>query len=271
MTLLVALAWAIHLPQADATERFFTYSYEPETMPQGAMEFEQWITLRSQRTKEGEVKKGNFNRWLLREEFEYGVTDNYTVGLYLNTRAESYRDFSQSPAEDVSSFKFDGISLENRYQVLNAAEHKVGLTLYLEPTFSGEAAEIEQKIILGQRHGDWKWAFNLIHATEWEDNFHETEGELEATFGITRLLGKRWALGLELRNHNEIPEYRKWENTALFAGPVIAYRQEQWWAALTVLPQVWGQNFGEDPDNNRWLDLAGHERINVRLIFGISF
>ncbi len=256
---------------ANANERFFTYSYEPETMPQGAREFEQWVTLRTQRTKGGDVKRGNYNRWQLREEFEYGVTDRYTLGFYLNTKFDSYRDYSQSPPEDFSKFKFDGISLENRYMVLNPAEHKVGLTLYLEPTFSGEEAEIEQKIILGQRHGQWKWALNLIHATEWEDNLHETVGEVEATFGITRMLGKHWALGLEARNHSEIPEYEKWENMALYVGPVVSYRQENWWAALTVMPQVWGKNFGENPDDNRWLDLAGHERLNVRLIFGIDF
>ncbi len=47
--------------------------------------------------------------------------------------------------------------------VLNPAEHAVGLTLYLEPRYSGDQAEVEEKIILGQRHGNWKWAFNLTH------------------------------------------------------------------------------------------------------------
>ena len=34
-----------------ATDRYFGYSYEPETMPEGALEFEQWVTLRTQKTK----------------------------------------------------------------------------------------------------------------------------------------------------------------------------------------------------------------------------
>jgi len=199
------------------------------------------------------------------------VTDNYSVALYLNTAAESFRDVSQNPASDSSKFDFKGISVENRYMVLNPANHAVGLTLYLEPRFSGEEAEIEQKIILGQRHGDWKWAFNLTHATEWEDNLHKTEGELEASLGLARDLGKHWSLGLEVRDHNELPDYRKWENTALFLGPVVSYRQEKWWAALTVMPQIFGANFGGDPDGNGLLELEGHERVNIRLVFGISF
>ena len=39
------------VPGAYATERVFTYTYEPETMPQGAFEVEQWVTLRAGRNR----------------------------------------------------------------------------------------------------------------------------------------------------------------------------------------------------------------------------
>jgi len=269
--LAACLAGGLWAAGASANERRFTYSYEPETLPQGAVEFEQWITLRSQRTGGGSVQQDNFNRWDIREELEYGVTDNYTIGFYLNAKAQSYRDTSVSPAEDVSEFEFKGISLENRYMVFNPAEHALGLTLYLEPSFSGEEAALEEKIILGQRYGDWKWALNLSHETEWEDNFHETVGELEATFGLAYDLNPRWSLGLEVRSLSELPEYETWEYTALFLGPVISYRQEKWWAALTVLPQVYGRNYHGNPDDNTSLVLDAQERLNIRLLLGFSF
>ncbi len=252
---------------AQANERLFTYSYEPETMPKGGVELEQWVTLRTQRNKR--VGQQNYNKWELRTSLEYGVTDNYTVEFYFNSKAESFRDVTAG--SDFSKFSFDGISIENRYLVLNPAEHKVGLALYLEPRFSGDEAEVEEKIILGQRFGKWKWAFNLTHATEWGDNFHSVEGELEGSFGLARFLNKNWAVGLELRDHSEIPEYKEFENTAVFLGPVISYRNEKWWAALTVMPQIYGANFTGDPDANRQLELEGHERVNARLIFGFSF
>lgn len=261
------LAGGLCLSQARADERRFTYSYEPETMPQGAMEFEQWVTLRTQRTSA--VGQNNYNLWEIRSALEYGLSDRYSVELYLNTKSESFRD--PASGTDVSHFRFDGVSIENRYMVLNPADHAVGLTLYLEPRFSGDEAEVEQKIIVGQRHGDWKWAFNLIHAAEWLDNLHTTEGELEASFGLARDLNKHWSLGLELRDHNELPEYRRWENTALFLGPVVSYRQEKWWAAFTVMPQIYGANFLGNPGGNRHLELEAHERWNIRLIFGIDF
>jgi len=265
--LLGTLAVALCLATAQANDRLFTYTYEPETMPQGGREFEQWMTLRTQRN--AAVGQENYNKWELRSSLEYGVTDNYTVEFYLNFSQESFRD--PVTATDASRFRFDGVAVENRYLVLNPAEHSVGLTLYLEPRFAGDEAEVEQKIILGQRHGKWKWALNLTHATEWKDNFHKTEGELEASFGLARQLNKRWALGLELRDHNELPDYKKWENTAFYAGPTVSYRNEKWWGAFTVMPQIYGVNFGGNPDNNRHLDLEGHERVNIRLIVGFDF
>src|SRR6266446_6449007 len=129
--LLGTLVSALCLTTGRADERRFTYTYEPEVLPQGGLEFEQWVTLRTQRTAGAAVRQGNYNLWELREELEYGVTDNYSVSLYLNTSSESFRDYSQDPPVDRSSFDFKGISVENRYMVLNPANHAVGLTLYL--------------------------------------------------------------------------------------------------------------------------------------------
>ena len=72
-----------------ADERRFTYSYEPELPLKGTLEFEQWVTWRTIRTKSGEVEQGHYNRWEFRDELEYGVTDNYSVSLYLNLSQES--------------------------------------------------------------------------------------------------------------------------------------------------------------------------------------
>src|SRR5438477_3165899 len=114
-----SLFWALGIFSGSATERFFTYTYEPETMPRGLWEYEQWVTLRAGRSSA--VGQEDFNRWEFRHEFEYGVTDNYTLSLYLN---ESLQNFHQPETRrNVSHFQFDGVSLENRYMVLNPADH----------------------------------------------------------------------------------------------------------------------------------------------------
>ena len=261
------LAAGLGLSPVRANERLFAYTYEPETMPAGGWEVENWITSRVMRN--AAVGQRHYQRWEFRQELEYGVTDNYTVALYVNSSQESFKD--PATTRRMSDFKFDGISIENRYLVLNPTEHAVGLALYLEPRFSGPEFELEQKIILGQRHGDWKWALNLTHATEWSRHFRATEGEIEVSLGISRHLGKHWSLGIEARDHNELPEYKRWENTALYVGPVINYRRANWWATLSIMPQIYGANFGENPDRNTRLELAGHERLNVRLIVGFGF
>lgn len=260
------LAGSLGVLSTKADERRFTYVYEPETLPQGAFEFENWVTLRAGRNKT--VGQENYSRWDLRQELEYGVTDWYTAALYLNEKAESYRVPGSGVNE--SAFSWKGLSLENRFNVLNPATHKFGLTLYLEGRYSGEEAAVEQKIIIGQRHGAWKWAFNIEHETEWEENLREVEGELGASLGIARDLGKHWSLGLEFRNENILPEYKSWENSALYLGPVLSYRQQKWWAALTVMPQIYGWNNSASQDGNRHLELNGHEKINIRLLFGFN-
>jgi hypothetical protein len=262
-----ALATGVLVVPVRADERRFTYTYEPETPVAGSLEFENWVTLGTQRNST--VGQNNYNQWDLRQELEYGVSDRYSVSLYLNEQATSFQDAGTGANE--SSFDWKGVSLENRYNVLNPAEHAVGLTLYLEGTYSGQEAEIEEKLILGQRHGEWKWAFNLIQGTEWEDNLRETEGELGASVGLARDLNKQWSVGLELLNETLIPDYKAFESSTLFLGPVVSCRQHKWWAALTVMPQIYGWNSDGAADGNSHLDLVDHEKANVRLLFGVDF
>src|SRR3954451_22427506 len=145
-----ALSAALVSSSASATERYFTYSYEPETMPKGVLETEQWLTMRAIRNKT--VGQSDFNLWEFRHEVEYGLTDNYTLSLYINESLTTFRQ--PHNGHHVSHFQFDGISLENRYMVLNPADHAVALTLYIEPRYSGSEGELEEKLILGQRFGE---------------------------------------------------------------------------------------------------------------------
>lgn len=252
---------------ASADNRVFTYSYEPQTEPKGEWELEQWFTARLMRNDA--VGQRDYQKYEFRTEVCYGVTDRYTTALYINDKFETYSD--PGTGATTSKNRFAGISWANRYMVLDPLQNPVGLTLYLEPTYDGEHFELEQKIILGQKHGDWRWAVNFIHETEWENDFREKVGEFEFTAGVARQLSRRWAIGLEFRSHNEIPEYDKWESSALYFGPVISYRRQQWWAAFAVMPQIFGANYGGNPDGNSSLDLADHERLNIRLLAGFTF
>ena len=56
------------IPTSQANERLFTYTYEPETMPQGAFEVEQWGTWRAGRNST--VGQKNYHRFQFRTELE---------------------------------------------------------------------------------------------------------------------------------------------------------------------------------------------------------
>ena len=56
----------------------------------------------------------------------------------------------------------------------------------------------------------------------------------------------------------------------IYVGPTVSYRNDKWWAALTIAPQVWGRNYDGNADNNRSLDLEHNERIQLRFIIGID-
>src|SRR5437773_5030232 len=103
----IVFSAAVAMP-ARADERLFTYTYEPETTPKGTFEFEQWVTSRVGRN--ASVGQNDYQLWQFREEFEYGVTDNYTLSLYVNHEYESFKD---NTGAKNSRYDWTGVSLEN--------------------------------------------------------------------------------------------------------------------------------------------------------------
>src|ERR1043166_6688826 len=101
-----------------ADERLFTYTYEPETMPKRAFEFEQWVTARVGRN--ATVGQNGYYRLQFPEEFEYGLADNYTLALYVNHDYEHFTD--PGTGERASHYWGSGISLENKYLLVNPAD-----------------------------------------------------------------------------------------------------------------------------------------------------
>jgi hypothetical protein len=68
-----------------------------------------------------------------------------------------------------------------------------------------------------------------------------------------------------------MPEYSSWESSALFLGPVFSYRQEKWWMARTVMPQIYGWNNSASGDGDSHRELNDHAKLNIRLLFGFNF
>ncbi len=245
---------------AGADERFFTYSYEPKTLPAESIEFESWITWRTGKDE------GNFNRFDLREEFEYGLTDDLTSSLYLNFR--SIEIDLDGEDQDESDFDFEGVSSEWKFQMTDPNTDLVGTLAYGEVTFAGDELELEARGVVGKNVGDFVTAANVLleHEWEFEEEGTEREWKLEATGGVAYLLGNRVSVGVEGRNARVFDQDFDQFASAWFVGPALSYRTDRWWATLTVMPQLHGT-----PDTEDGKELDEFERLEARLIFGISF
>ncbi|RPI00615.1 MAG: hypothetical protein EHM64_16915 [Ignavibacteriae bacterium] len=251
--------WGI--PNAHANERKFTYVYETSVLPPGAREIELWNTYRSD--------KGYFYRRLdQRVEYEFGVINNLMGSIYLN---------SSWYAQDSTGVKMNGadmtgqaisISSEWKYKLMDRVADLFGLALYGEATLGLHEDELEGKILFDKQFRSILLAFNGVVEQEWEtemDNgIAQTEEELSLEFdlGASYQATPSFSFGFEMRNHNVIKD-GDIEHSAFFAGPVVSYAAENWWATFTVLPQIASLK-GSTTGN---LDLHEYEKVEARLLF----
>lgn len=243
-----------------ANERHFTFTYESAVLPKGGREIELWMTPRIGREE-------FYSRFDLRGEFEVGLTHRLQTAFYLNGRSISKET---ATGDKQTEFEFTGVSSEWKYKLFDPVADVLGLALYGEITGSTDELELEGKFIADKRIGDVLFAANLVVENEWEFGPVGPERELviEGVVGLSYFFTPTFSAGLELRNHNLFFEDDRWKHSALFLGPVFSYAETGWWVALTVLPQLPALK-GSTPSDGRILD--EHEKVNLRLLFGIHF
>lgn len=256
---ILALVWLLsaHAGAAHATERTFGYVYGSDVLNPGSVELEPWTTMRLGRAD-------FYRRFDQRIEFEAGLTSRLQTAFYLNWSAVN----AETETGRAESVTWGGVSSEWKLKLADAVADPVGFALYFEPGFGPEEAEVEGKAILDARRGNWYAALNLGADHEWEFEEDETEREigLEADLGISYKLSRTLSTGLEMRSVSTIPSGEDLESSALFLGPVLSYAGESWWTTVTILPQVKGLE-GATKDG---LDLADHERVEIRILLGFD-
>jgi len=253
--LFVVTAVASVAAPAAANERHFAYAYETAVLPPGARELELWTAPRLGR-------RTAYTRFDQRVELEVGITDRLLTAFYLNFTALTEE---VAGGELASTVEFGGVSSEWKLKLLDPVADAIGLGLYAELTASTNALEVEGKILLDKRVGNFLFALNAVVEHEWErESANETRRELvfEVDLALAYFLTPNLSIGVEVRDDNEIPSAEGFEHSALFAGPVVSYAQANWWTTLTLMPQL--AAFGE---GGTQLDLADHERFNARLLF----
>lgn len=252
------LAVAAFAASAAASERHFAYTYESGVLRTGAREVEPWSTFRFGRSD-------FYSAFDSRIEAELGLTDRLQTALYLNLKAVT----ADTPAGRSSTTEIEGVSSEWKLKLADPVADPVGVALYGELSAGTSEVELEGKLILDKRVGRLLGALNLVAEREWDFEEAGTEGEtkMEVDAGACVFLTPRLTAGREVRSHTVLPPKGEPTRSALFLGPTVSYARERWWVAASVLPQVWAPRGASDGH----LDLVEHERVEVRLLFGLEF
>jgi hypothetical protein len=253
---LVALGCGFATLPVAASPRPFTFSYTTYPMAKGDFEYEQWATWQHHTAEDS-----GFDRLALRHEFEFGLADNFTLGLYLPNW--SYED----SAEHAGSH-FDSVGAEGILYLMNPVTDPIGLGLYSEINVGEEEIEFEYKLLLQKDVGDWSFVYNLVLETEVEGAFgaegdNEVEGVLGHTIGINYSASPGFKIGGELVIESEYEDWSDYEGTVVYGGPVISYlggkigNDVDWW--ITVTPMFQLTNHDDEPD------------FQLRTILGFEF
>ncbi|MSR89002.1 MAG: hypothetical protein EXS67_05060 [Candidatus Margulisbacteria bacterium] len=249
---LLAILVGLGVSVVSADERRFAYNYEADTLPQGHLEFENWVTLRTGK------ENGHYSRWDLRHEVEYGLTDHLSTALY----------FNMSQKDTV--FSFEGLSSEWKYLISSPLVNPVGVLVYGEARYSGQELELEEKLVLQRNQGNMTYVANISFEQEWAytGNTSTKESVFEVTAGAAYKLNPNWTVALEARQNSHYTGLfmSDYENVALFVGPTISYSDGKFWTAFSVQPQIYG-----DPKTKNNLELHDHESMEVRWLTGIVF
>jgi hypothetical protein len=247
---------------SSANERHFAYAYETGVLPHGAVELELWSTARVGRDD-------YYTRFDQRLELEVGLGHGLQTAFYMNFRA-----IAEETSDDIKKrFDFRGVSSEWKLKLSDPTADALGSAVYAEITWMPHEVELEAKLLLDKRLGDFLVAYNLVGELEIEiEKSAGAEAEWEKKIIVENLLSfgffasERTSVGVELRSP------MVWKDgslsyAALFAGPSVSFSDRSWWVAMSVLAQLPALKGSEgSPDEVFVLD--SQERFEARLLLG---
>ena len=273
-----------------AGESLFTRAYTTDTVPEGHFELEQAVRDRFERSF------GDYRAFDFISEFEYGITSDLQMALYLRS---GYIDAHDAPDDDdphgVTGFSrnrgfLQSLSTEFIYRLLSPVKNPIGVAFYIEPEFAfndlhnglhyDKTMGMEYRVILQKNflNDTLVAVYNVVAETEFIRFRGESSwaGELDYNneLGLTYRWFSNFYGGLEARNHNEFGDFNHWEHSVVWVGPVIHYGGERFWATLGALRQVYGTPNGTSGEGTYLGDNLferSHEGWEVTFKVGFPF
>ena len=268
------------LSTVSAHEEPFGYLRGAQSEPKGEWEINQWSTARIGK------ETGRYLGMDFATELEYGITDRFQAALYLTGNYHLIKNATGSSEtfDDRNRFGLSGTSLEMKYQLTDPYKQWAGFALYFEPGYStidaasGERnQEIELELrLIGEKHFfDHRLiaVVNYILEPEFEHepgHAWETNLAMEWSAGLSWKLNDHWRIGAETRlvTKFEDADLDDAEHLTFYAGPTLHYSHGNFFATLTVLPQLRGW---PNKSGVAGLHLDQSEKLQIRLKLGTEF
>jgi hypothetical protein len=239
---------------AQAGDRHFIYNYESGVLGAGEREIETYSTYRfGQQTFYSAL---DYNL-----EFETGLGGGAQTSLYLNFTQELGQDPNDRSEVVTHGPVLDGISNEWKFKLTDAVADGVGLGLYIEPEFEPDDFELEMKVIVDKKMGNFLATFNLLGEPAFDYADTDSSFLLRPSVGLGYFLSDKFFVGIESMDENF---YDKDPMRSVFSlGPVVEYSETNWWVALTFLPQL--ASIGSST-----LDLTDSQKDQIRVATSFS-
>ncbi|MEZ5302390.1 MAG: hypothetical protein R3F11_17415 [Verrucomicrobiales bacterium] len=246
LILTAALGVAMTAGVAQADDRRFAYNYEVTTMPQGAWEFENWMTWSHYGSKE---------RFDFRHEIEYGLTNDLQIALYLADWRYEDLDGGGSDAD------YRNTAIEVIYNLTDPVNDAIGSALYGEVKLGDEKFALEGKLLLQKDFGPLSVVYNFTLESEWEgedlSSLDEKKGEIKNSAGVSYQLSPQFFVGAEILHEFEIEDWSERGDDSLFIGPNASFRKGSFFLTAAALFEV--------------LDTEGAAESQLRILAGINF
>ena len=294
----VALASLALAPAAAfAGEGAFGFLYTLDLQPKGKWEFEQRIDQTHRQAV------GQYDLGVYRTELEYGISNDFQLGGYLNVLSiNASRNYLNpemcenqvpctagfgvpSTAHDSNSYhrtRIDGGSVEAIWRLTNPVTSPVGVGLYLEPTWGTLEDSVEFRVLLQSNFLDDRLilAANLLFEPE-REKYDPAGGTIrnsmgDILYGASYRFASRWSGGFEGRFHTDHDGYWFDRRTQIanFIGPTLHFAAEKFWVTAAWRHQIGGRCFADgtadctDGYNKVW---DNHGRDQVVLKVGYLF
>lgn len=280
-------------PLAHAGEHLLGYVKGAEPLPKGAREFYQFATSRDGKGR------GAYHAVDYKTEFEFGTTDLLTLAApfkSISLETSGLVIDGYLPKDNKFGLKASVVELEALYNFLSPAKDGLGLSTSFALNYdridkhsgqrknriSGELESLLQKYL---REGQLVWFGNLglesTHAHraaiadlppgfDWPTG-PEMEIELKFGTGLSYRFAPSWYVGAEALNETEFETEVGQERWSWFAGPILHYGSQRWWATLTYVRQLAGGGEFYASQTDTSLHLIEKTRSEPRLKIAFNF